>query len=321
MSFDYGKYFGEMRLTHDVLSRRDERTWLLKPPRDGERHDVILYLGCNVLRTSHMVQTVTAVFDRLGIDYVAAGGETYCCGIQHHRYTSPDSGAKYGNHSIELLARMAPREVVMWCPSCIHFYDEVMQADLPFPKRHTTEFLAERVERGDFTFTHRVDATVALHSHYEDEARRREGRAARRLLEAVPGLRLVEFEADHRFGRSCSPTLPGQLGPDVYRHMVLDDIDRALDAGATHIAGIYHGCHRELCRFETERPIVFEHYLTVFARALGIEFEDSYKKYMKWGDPDRILEDATPCMAANGVDAERARGLVIKTFVNKEPAR
>jgi hypothetical protein len=103
--------------------------------------------------------------------------------------------------------------------------------------------------------------------------------------------------------------------------MVLDDIDRARDAGATHIAGIYHGCHRELCRFETERPIVFEHYLTLFGRALGIEFEDSYKKYMKWGDPDRILEDATPCMAANGVDAERARGLVIKTFVNKEPAR
>jgi hypothetical protein len=35
---------------------------------------------------------------------------------------------------------------------------------------------------------------------------------------------------------------------------------------------------------------------------------------MLMGDPDRILEDATPCMAANGVDPDRARGLVIKTF-------
>ena len=42
----------------------------------------MLYLGCNVLRTSHMVQTATAIFDRLGLDYtlrdvaarVAAGG-------------------------------------------------------------------------------------------------------------------------------------------------------------------------------------------------------------------------------------------------------
>ena len=42
--------------------------------------------------------------------------------------------------------------------------------------------------------------------------------------------------------------------------------------------------------------------------------EDTYKKYMRWGDPDRILEDATPCLAANGVDPDTARGLIIKTF-------
>jgi heterodisulfide reductase subunit D len=314
MGFDYGKYFGEIKLTHDLLTTPDERSWLLKPPRDGERHDVVLYLGCNVLRTSHMVQTAAAVFDRLGLDYVAAGGPTYCCGIQHHRRGLEASGERYANHTIELLQKMAPREVVMWCPSCIQFYDEVLQADLPFPKRHTTEFLAERVERGEFTFTQSVEATVALHYHRASDPRRREGLACRRLLEAVPGITVVEFEPDPRWGRSCTPALQEQLGSDVWRQMALDDVDRALAAGATHLAGIYHGCHRELCRFEAERPIVVEHYLTLFARALGIEFEDTYKKYMRWGDPEKILEDATPCMAANGVDPDTARGLVIKTF-------
>jgi len=52
--------------------------------RHGTRA-VVLYLGCNVLRTSHLVQTVIAVFDLLGIDYVAVGGPTYCCGIVHHQ--------------------------------------------------------------------------------------------------------------------------------------------------------------------------------------------------------------------------------------------
>ena len=150
MSFDYGKYFGEIKLTHDLLSKKEERTWLLKPPRDGERHDVVLYLGCNVLRTSHLVETVAAVFDRLGLDYVAAGGPTYCCGIQHHRRGQEASGERYANHTIEMLQSMAPREVVMWCPSCIQFYDDVLQADLPFPKRHTAEFLADCLDRGLF---------------------------------------------------------------------------------------------------------------------------------------------------------------------------
>jgi heterodisulfide reductase subunit D len=314
MGFDYGKYFREITLTHDLLTAGAERSWLLKPPRDGERHDVVLYLGCNVLRTSHMVQTVAAIFDRLGLDYVAAGGPTYCCGIQHHRRGQTASGERYAGHTIELLQKMQPREVVMWCPSCIQFYDEVLQADLPFPKRHTAEFLVERLERGEFTFTGRVDATVALHYHRATPPRQREGMAGRRLLEAVPGIKVVPFEPDPRWGRSCTPALQEELGLPAWRQMALDDIDRALAAGATHLAGIYHGCHRELCRFEQERPIVVEHYLTLFARALGIEFEDTYKKYVRWGDPERILEDATPCMAANGVDPEAARGLVLKTF-------
>jgi Fe-S oxidoreductase len=199
MSFDYGKYFGEIKLTHDLLSKKDGRTWLLKPPRDGERHDIVLYLGCNVLRTSHLVETVAAVFDRLDLDYVAAGGPTYCCGIQHHRRGQEASGQRYANHTVELLQSMAPREVVMWCPSCIQFYDEVLQADLPFPKRHTAEFLADCLDRGLFTFTQKVDATVALHYHYAGEARAREGRSARRLLEAVPGIRVIDFEPDARW--------------------------------------------------------------------------------------------------------------------------
>ena len=86
MSYDYRGYFGDITLTHDLTTRPEDRRWrLTPPPAEGEHHDVVLYLGCNVLRTSHMVRTVTAIFDRLGLDYVAVGGPTYCCGIQHHK--------------------------------------------------------------------------------------------------------------------------------------------------------------------------------------------------------------------------------------------
>ena len=230
MSFDYGKYFGEIKLTHDLLSKKEERTWLLKPPRDGERHDVVLYLGCNVLRTSHLVETVGAVFDRLGLDYVAAGGPTYCCGIQHHRRGQEASGERYANHTVELLQSMAPREVVMWCPSCIQFYDEVLKADLPFPKRHTAEFLADCLDRGLFTFTQRGRGHRGAPLSLRDARRAaREGRAARRLLEAVPGITVVDFEPDARWGRTCTPALQEQLGPAVWQQMALDAVQ--FDAG------------------------------------------------------------------------------------------
>jgi Fe-S oxidoreductase len=312
MGFDFAGYFNEIALTADLLTPRDARGWSVKPPRDGERHDVVLYLGCNVLRTSHMIQTATQVFDRLGIDYVAVGGPTYCCGIQHANQGQRASAERYAHHTVELFQRMAPREVVMWCPSCIHFYDEVLKADLPFPARHTAEFLAARLP--EFTFPRRVDAAVAMHDHHTLPARRREGLAARRLLAAVPGLRLVDFESDPRWGRTCAPALVQQLGEAAWDAMARADIDRAVAAGATHMAGIYHGCHRMQCGFEAETPLVFEHYLTLFARGLGIEVEDTYKKYRVLGDPERVLEEMTPCMTANGIAPEQARGLVLTTF-------
>jgi len=91
---------------------------------------------------------------------------------------------------------------------------------------------------------------------------------------------------------------------------VLDEIDRARGARAT----IYHGCQRLLCGFETERPVTIEHYLSVFARGLGIEFEDKYKTYRLWQDPERILAETTPCQRANAVDPARARAFVERTF-------
>lgn len=319
MPYDYSRHFGEITLTQDLTTLPGERTWrLASPGRDAEPHRIVLYLGCNVLRTSHMIQTVIAIFDRLGLDYVAVGGPTYCCGIVHHQHGDTAAAGGMSRHTIELFQRFEPEEVVMWCPSCIYFYDEVQRADLPFPVRHATEFLVGRLS--DLAFSHPVKAGVALHYHAQSEPRRREGEAARRLLEAVPGLRYVEVEPDQRFGRICTPAVQAQVGLDVWNGMVRDEIARARAAGAEILATIYHGCQRLICGFEAESPIVIEHYLSVFARGLGIEFEDKYKKYRLWQDPARVLADATPCQRANHVDPDRARELVERTFGRQTPA-
>ena len=316
--YDYKRYFGEIKTLHDLTTRRDERTWRLAiPGRDEEPHAVVLYLGCNVLRTAHLVQTVAAVFDRLGLDYVAVGGPNYCCGIVHHQHGDPSAGAGMSQRTLELFQRYRPEEVVMWCPSCIYFYDEVRHAEFPFRVRHTTEFLVSQLPR--IQFSARTEAAVALHAHCAGEARQREAEAARTLLRAVPGLRYIPVEPDPRFGRSCGPALPQQLGAEVWSGGIRDELSRARAGGATTLATIYHGCQRLLCGFESD-TLRIEHYLTVFARALGIEFEDQFKKYRLWQDPERVLAETTPCQIANGVDPERARTVVTETFGPGAPA-
>lgn len=313
MPNDYSRYFGEIALTHDLTTLPAERLERLAPPgREPERHQVVLYLGCNVFRTSHMVRTIIAIFDRLGLDYIAVGGPTYCCGIIHHLHGDTAASGGMSRHTVELLQRFQPEEVVAWCPSCIWFYDEILHAELPFPVRHATEFLVGRLP--ELHFTREVNARVALHYHVHSEARRREGLAARRLLETVPGLRLVELEPDPRFGRVCTQTVQDELGLDVWNDVVRGELDRARAAGAGTLATIYHGCQRLICPFEAERPITIEHYLSVFARGLGIEFEDRYKKYRLWQDPERVLAETAACQRANNVDPAQARAFVEKAF-------
>jgi Fe-S oxidoreductase len=312
VAYDYKRYFGEITTLHDLTTQPEDRTWRpAAPPRDTEPHAIVLYLGCNVLRTSHLVQTVTAVFDRLGLDYVAVGGPTYCCGIVHHQHGDTAAGAGMNRHTVDLFRRYEPEEVVMWCPSCIYFYDEIRHFEFPFRVRHTTEFLVSQLRR--ITFTARTEAAVALHGHGLGAARQCEAKAARTLLCAVPGLRYVHVEPDPRFGRSCTPAVQQQLGMDGWDAAVREELVRAGAGGATTLATIYHGCQRQLCVFEGD-GILIEHYLTVFARALGIEFEDKFKKYRQWEDPKRVLADMTPCQLANGVDPVRARALVRETF-------
>ena len=135
MAFDYKQYFGDIVVAQNLVTKPEDRTWqLAAPPRDAEHHDIVLYLGCNVLRTSHMIQTVTAIFDRLGLDYVAVGGPTYCCGIVHHQNGDTAASTGMNRRTKELFERYTPQEVVMWCPSCIYFYDEVQKLELPFPR-------------------------------------------------------------------------------------------------------------------------------------------------------------------------------------------
>ena len=310
--FDYAAYFREMRLTHDLTTLPEDRTWRAVPPTEPEPHRVVLYLGCNVLRTSHMIRTMTDVLDLLRVDYVAVGGPAYCCGIVHHRYGDTELSQTIGSNAVRYLERFEPERVVMWCPSCIYFYDEIFQVPSSFETLHATEFLAEHL--GELSFVREVPQRVALHYHCNHPRRLDEARAAKTLLSAVPGLEYVEIESDVRLERACSPATQQALGMDEWQRLIEGQFRQAEEAGADTFATLYHGCQRHICTYEERVPLTVEHYLSVFARALGIEHEDKYKKYRAWQSPDRVLAEMAPCMQANAVAPDQARRLVDRNF-------
>ena len=53
---DYAAYFREMNVMHDMVTPQHEMDWIGSTEKDPEPHKVVLCLGCNVLRTSHLIR-------------------------------------------------------------------------------------------------------------------------------------------------------------------------------------------------------------------------------------------------------------------------
>ena len=76
--FPFAKYFGEINLLTALRFLPYEKRNFVRPPTNPEQKDLLLYLGCNVLRTAHLAETAIDVLKAMGFEFNAVGGPAYC---------------------------------------------------------------------------------------------------------------------------------------------------------------------------------------------------------------------------------------------------
>ncbi|MDR0358433.1 MAG: hypothetical protein LBJ87_03070 [bacterium] len=317
MSFDYGSYFGRMREVEQLVIPASEIKWTQKYKKPERQVETLLYLGCNILMTAHLAQEVVDVFERLAVDFEAVGGVEFCCGVVHHREGDVGSASRISHSTVNKFESYGARQVVMWCPSCNLQFDEVVLKELQpsFSITHTTAFLADRVDR--LPFEKPVPARVVLHAHTGRAQQDADASAARKLLEAVPGVEVVGVAADPDLGHHCSPQIISRLGGrDRFlerRHQLVEQVRQT---GADTIATLYHSCHREWCDVETP-GLGVRSYISIIAEALGGGHADNYKAFKRANDPEAVAERSRANWASHGQSEEKALDLARKHFPNQ----
>jgi heterodisulfide reductase subunit D len=264
--------------------------------------DVLFYLGCNVLRTPHIVFNVMDILEAMELDYEVLGGVNHCCGIVHFRTQGDlDGSDRIEGHTLQRFAAFRPRHVLTWCPSCqLHLGETTAGvSELPYTLEHITQFLADRVDDLRPRFVRTIPKRVALHEHNgitgTDEN-------VRTLLQAIPGVELVEIEQLAEPGYTCGG---GSLGlvplaqQDVHHRL----LESAKAANAELLVLVYHGCHRVLCDAQGRYPFEVKNFTSVVAEALGLEpHEDLFQRYKLHQDVSKIIADAEPFIRAHGMD-------------------
>jgi Fe-S oxidoreductase len=312
--FPFAKYFEEINVLAALQFKPGARPFFGRPPAEPEPKDLLLYLGCNVLRTAHLVKAIIAVLKSMGFDFNAVGGPENCCGIIHNLNGEPQSARAYSAHTLGNFARYQPRQVLMWCPSCNEHFDGVVtqEHEVPFPYQHITSFVAAHLDR--IRFVQRVERRVALHYHTGHPQQDRDWASTRTILSAIPGLEYVEIENPPALGRHCSAKYIGRLGRPAWQEQVTAICRRAAEAGADVLATIYHSCQREICHEQGRWPLQIVNWVSLLGEAMGIVHDDVYKHYRLLANPEVAFQELSEAAEAHGLDPARVYEVLAKSF-------
>lgn len=313
--FPFARYFGEITVLAALQYRDGPRPFHDRPPRDPAPSDLLLYLGCNILRTAHLATTVVAVLRAMGFAFEAVGGPAYCCGVIHWLNGAPESARRYAGNSLRHFAAFRPTHVLMWCPSCNEHYDDVVTREhaVPFSYEHVTAFIARHLDR--VRFVRRVERRVALHYHTGHPQADLDGTSTRAILAAIPGLEYVEIPNPPALGRHCSAKYIQRLGRPAWQAHVEAVLRAAVAARADVLATIYHSCHREICDGEGRHPLQVVNYITLLAEAMGLDPPaDWFKQQRLAADPAATFAAVRADVEALGFDPARVRDVLERAF-------
>jgi heterodisulfide reductase subunit D len=323
--FDYSAYYRRLQEIKKLQMPAESICWTEQYRQPERSYDVVLYLGCNILRTPDVAADVVAVFRALGLDFIAVAGVQFCCGITWDRAGDIAKGSTISDLTIDRLGSYKAGTVVHWCPSCdVHFSDVVTGRDcktIPFDVTDAAAFLAGLSRRGKIPWRHPVRGRAALHCHVGREnhpAGQRRARADEENVSyLVSQIKELQFRgvvrAPAEYDYDCGP---GSLRIERERWLAIRDEQvaaaRRLDADT--LVTVSHACQREWCDI-SDRTLVVRNYISLVAESLGCarNYEsDPLGRLKRSGQADSVVESTRAAWTSNGLSEEQAKAIARK---------
>lgn len=267
-----------------------------KPERDL---DVIFYMGCNAIRTPHLMFNSMSILDAIEVDYDVLGGPNNCCGVIHSKWEgNVKTGGRMANSTLVRFGEYKPTKVMNWCPTCMIHLGETIKGyrAANFDFDHVGKLYVERMDILLAKMTHPVNMTVVVHAH---EGMFEVSDWILTILRAIPGLTIksVAIEPSYNCGGNGLDRAP--LVKDAAR---AETIRQCKEEGVDAIVSLYHTCHLQLGAAAAENGFKVLNYTDLICMALGIEPRaDALQAMRMLGDWNLAAEAATPALKENGV--------------------
>ncbi len=212
---------------------------------------ILLYLGCTASYDTNVRQVAVStvnILDSLGIDYGILGNNEACCGSVMLRMGDPEF-ERVAKHNIDLFNSLGIEALITSCAGCFKTISEDYPkvGCLNFEVMHTIQFLTRLLEQGKLDFKQPVEKVVTYHDPCHL------GRASgvyeepRIIMEAIPGLELVEMPRNREYSRCCGAGGGLKAGyPDIQNKMAQERVREAVATGAQELVSCCPFCFQGL---------------------------------------------------------------------------
>ena len=164
---------------------------------------VVYFVGC-VASFFPMAQTIpqnmVRILSAANVDFTILAGEEWCCGFPLIGAGAVESIDKFVRHNVLKVRSLEAKKIVFSCPSCYRMWREHYPNDVKL--FHSTQFIEQLIDENALSFSE-FPGSVTYHDPCDLGRNGGEYDAPRKILNAIPGLEMVEMENIHAKSVCC----------------------------------------------------------------------------------------------------------------------
>lgn len=197
--YKHGNPWGRIR------DKRSEWAQDLKIKHASEGVDLLYFVCCSACydtRVQEVAKAISTILNLTGINFGTLGNEESCCGSEVYNLGEAGLFELLVEENVNLFEKYDAKGLITTSPHCFHAFKN-RYGSVNFEVLHYTQYITELLDKDKLKLTREIDGSVTYHDPCYLGKRNAIYDEPRKILESIPGLKLVEMDRSRETSLCC----------------------------------------------------------------------------------------------------------------------